>query len=48
MQRSPKRASRDLLAALLGQSSLEDWHEEVERVAPDLRTAVQESTTVAA
>ncbi|CUH70009.1 Mercuric resistance operon regulatory protein [Thalassovita autumnalis] len=34
-----KRKSRDLLAALLGQSSLKDWHEEVERVAPDLHRA---------
>ncbi|WP_083194910.1 MerR family transcriptional regulator [Pararhodobacter sp. CCB-MM2] len=31
-----KTRSRDLLEALLGQSSLKDWHEEVERVAPDL------------
>ena len=28
--------ARDLLAALLGHSSLKGWHEEVERVAPDL------------
>ncbi|MDV4169562.1 MerR family transcriptional regulator [Rhodovulum sp. FJ3] len=34
-----KGKSRDLLAALLGQSSLKDWHEEVERVAPDLHRA---------
>lgn len=34
-----KTRSRDLLAALLGQSSLKDWHEEVERVAPDLHRA---------
>ena len=34
-----KRKSRDLLAALLGQSSLKGWHEEVERVAPDLHRA---------
>ncbi|MPQ94921.1 MerR family transcriptional regulator [Thioclava sp. JE_KL1] len=31
-----KTRSRDLLAALLGRGSLKDWHEEVERVAPDL------------
>ncbi|MBY6042394.1 MerR family transcriptional regulator [Phaeobacter italicus] len=34
-----KTRSRDLLAALLGQSSLKDWHEKVERVAPDLHRA---------
>lgn len=34
-----KTRSRDLLTALLGQSSLRDWHEEVERVAPDLHRA---------
>jgi DNA-binding transcriptional MerR regulator/ubiquinone/menaquinone biosynthesis C-methylase UbiE len=34
-----KTRSRDLLAALLGQSSLKGWHEEVERVAPDLHRA---------
>ena len=34
-----KTRSRDLLAALLGQSSLKDWHEELERVAPDLHRA---------
>jgi DNA-binding transcriptional MerR regulator/ubiquinone/menaquinone biosynthesis C-methylase UbiE len=34
-----KTRSRELLAALLGQSSLKDWHEEVERVAPDLHRA---------
>ncbi|WP_218155455.1 MerR family transcriptional regulator [Poseidonocella sedimentorum] len=34
-----KGKSRDLLAALLGRSSLKDWHEEVERVAPDLHRA---------
>ena len=34
-----KTRSRDLLAALLGQSSLKDWHEEVERIAPDLHRA---------
>ncbi|WP_424972703.1 MerR family transcriptional regulator [Dinoroseobacter sp. S76] len=34
-----KKASRDLLAALLGQSSLKTWHQEVERVAPDLHRA---------
>jgi DNA-binding transcriptional MerR regulator/ubiquinone/menaquinone biosynthesis C-methylase UbiE len=34
-----KTRSRDLLAALLGKSSLKDWHEEVERVAPDLHRA---------
>jgi DNA-binding transcriptional MerR regulator/ubiquinone/menaquinone biosynthesis C-methylase UbiE len=34
-----KTRSRDLLAALLGRSSLKDWHEEVERVAPDLHRA---------
>ncbi|WP_439118607.1 MerR family transcriptional regulator [Marivita sp.] len=34
-----KGKSRDLLVALLGQSSLKDWHEEVERVAPDLHRA---------
>lgn len=34
-----KTRSRDLLTALLGQSSLKDWHEEVERVAPDLHRA---------
>ena len=33
---SEKTRSRDLLAALLGRTSLKDWHEEVERVAPDL------------
>jgi cyclopropane fatty-acyl-phospholipid synthase-like methyltransferase len=31
-----KRRSRSLLAALLGQASLKSWHEELERVAPDL------------
>ena len=31
-----KTRSRDLLAALLGQSSLKNWHEEVQRLAPDL------------
>lgn len=34
-----KTRSRDLLAALLGRSSLKDWHEETERVAPDLHRA---------
>ena len=34
-----KTRSRDLLAALLGRGSLKDWHEEVERVAPDLHRA---------
>ncbi|WP_127558946.1 MerR family transcriptional regulator [Nioella ostreopsis] len=34
-----KTRSRDLLAALLGHGSLKDWHEEVERVAPDLHRA---------
>lgn len=34
-----KTRSRDLLAALLGESSLREWHEEVERVAPDLHRA---------
>ena len=34
-----KGKSRDLLAALLGQSSLKDWHEEVERVAPEMHRA---------
>jgi DNA-binding transcriptional MerR regulator/ubiquinone/menaquinone biosynthesis C-methylase UbiE len=34
-----KTRSRDLLAALLGRASLKDWHEEVERVAPDLHRA---------
>jgi DNA-binding transcriptional MerR regulator/predicted O-methyltransferase YrrM len=34
-----KTRARDLLAALLGQGSLKDWHEEVERVAPDLHRA---------
>lgn len=34
-----KQRSRDLLAALLGRSSLRAWHEEVERVAPDLHRA---------
>lgn len=34
-----KSKSRDLLAALLGRASLKDWHEEVERVAPDLHRA---------
>ena len=34
-----KTRSRDLLAALLGRSSLKGWHEEVERVAPDLHRA---------
>jgi DNA-binding transcriptional MerR regulator/precorrin-6B methylase 2 len=34
-----KTRSRDLLAALLGRSSLKDWHEEVERVAPDSHRA---------
>jgi DNA-binding transcriptional MerR regulator len=34
-----KTRSRDLLAALLGLGSLRDWHEEVERVAPDLHRA---------
>ena len=34
-----KTRSRDLLAALLGRGSLRDWHEEVERVAPDLHRA---------
>ncbi|KNX42954.1 Demethylrebeccamycin-D-glucose O-methyltransferase [Roseovarius tolerans] len=34
-----KTRSRDLLAALLGQSSLKDWHEELERVAPDMHRA---------
>ena len=36
---SEKTHSRDLLAALLGRSSLKGWHEEVERVAPDLHRA---------
>ncbi|MBM3554754.1 MAG: MerR family transcriptional regulator [Alphaproteobacteria bacterium] len=31
-----KERSRDLLAALLGRGSLKSWHEELERVAPDL------------
>lgn len=34
-----KTRSRDLLSALLGQSSLRDWHEDVERVAPDQHRA---------
>jgi DNA-binding transcriptional MerR regulator/ubiquinone/menaquinone biosynthesis C-methylase UbiE len=34
-----KTRARDLLAALLGRGSLKDWHEEVERVAPDLHRA---------
>lgn len=34
-----KTRSRDLLAALLGRGSLKHWHEEVERVAPDLHRA---------
>ncbi|MBK5927289.1 MerR family transcriptional regulator [Rhodobaculum claviforme] len=34
-----KTRSRHLLAALLGQSSLKDWHEQVERIAPDLHRA---------
>ncbi|MFP1632141.1 MerR family transcriptional regulator [Zhengella sp. ZM62] len=34
-----KTRSRDLLAALLGRASLKGWHEEVERVAPDLHRA---------
>ncbi len=34
-----KTRSRDLLAALLGRGSLKDWHEKVERVAPDLHRA---------
>jgi DNA-binding transcriptional MerR regulator len=34
-----KTRSRDLLEALLGRASLKDWHEEVERVAPDLHRA---------
>lgn len=34
-----KTRSRDLLAALLGRGSLKDWHENVERVAPDLHRA---------
>ena len=34
-----KTRSRDLLAALLGRGDLKDWHEEVERVAPDLHRA---------
>lgn len=34
-----KTRARDLLAALLGHGSLRDWHEEVERVAPDLHRA---------
>jgi len=34
-----KTHARDLLAALLGQGSLKDWHQEVERVAPDLHRA---------
>lgn len=34
-----KTQSRDLLAALLGRGSLKDWHEEVERLAPDLHRA---------
>jgi DNA-binding transcriptional MerR regulator/cyclopropane fatty-acyl-phospholipid synthase-like methyltransferase len=34
-----KTRARDLLAALLGHGSLKDWHEEVERVAPDLHRA---------
>ncbi len=34
-----KTRSRDLLAALLRRGSLKDWHEEVERVAPDLHRA---------
>lgn len=34
-----RHKSRDLLGALLGQSSLKDWHEELERVAPDLHRA---------
>jgi DNA-binding transcriptional MerR regulator/ubiquinone/menaquinone biosynthesis C-methylase UbiE len=34
-----KTRSRDLLAALLGRSSLREWHEAVERVAPDLHRA---------
>lgn len=31
-----KARARDLLAALLGQGSLKDWHEALERAAPDL------------
>lgn len=34
-----KTRSRDLLAALLGRGSLKEWHEQVERVAPDLHRA---------
>jgi SAM-dependent methyltransferase len=34
-----KTRSRDLLSALLGKSSLKDWREAVERVAPDLHRA---------
>ncbi|CAD0184676.1 hypothetical protein RUESEDTHA_01558 [Ruegeria sp. THAF57] len=34
-----KHKSRDLLEALLGQSNLKDWHEEVERVAPNTNMA---------
>ncbi|KZY54120.1 MULTISPECIES: MerR family transcriptional regulator [Sulfitobacter] len=34
-----KTRSRDLLAALLGRGSLKDWHEELERVAPELHRA---------
>jgi DNA-binding transcriptional MerR regulator/ubiquinone/menaquinone biosynthesis C-methylase UbiE len=34
-----KTRARDLLASLLGRASLRDWHEEVERVAPDLHRA---------
>jgi DNA-binding transcriptional MerR regulator/ubiquinone/menaquinone biosynthesis C-methylase UbiE len=34
-----KTRSRDLLSALLGRGSLKDWHEELERVAPDLHRA---------
>mgnify|MGYP006289207883 CR=1 FL=1 len=34
-----KSRSRDLLEALLGRTSLKDWHEEAERVAPELHRA---------
>lgn len=34
-----KTRSHELLAALLGRSSLKEWHEAVERVAPDLHRA---------
>ena len=34
-----KTRAHDLLAALLGQGSLKDWHEAVERVAPEMHRA---------